>query len=90
MINNLNIIESGSALSRQNQTTGQPKQRNWRHNAITPVAGPTAAPLADSFNYLIRLMSTLILNDYLMLSVFLMIFFLFMVFITCNVVISII
>ena len=45
MINNLNIIEKGSALSGQKQTPRQQSQRNWRHYAILAVAALTAAQL---------------------------------------------
>src|SRR6516225_6251077 len=45
MINNLNIIENGSALSGQKQTPDQRTQRNWRRFANLAIVGLTAALL---------------------------------------------
>ena len=89
MIDNLNIIEKGSALPGQMQTPCQQKQRNWRHSTILGGVGLTSAPLTGRFNYFINHIRTLILDDFLIISFFLMMYLLFMIFFIGSVIVCI-
>jgi hypothetical protein len=89
MIDNLSLIEKGSALPGPKQTPGQQKQRNWNHRTIPAVVGPTAALLTGCFNDFMNHLRTLIFNDCLIMALFSMIFLLFMIFIIYSVVVCI-
>lgn len=81
MINDVNIIEKGSALPGQKQTPAQQKQRNRRHRTTPAVIGLTDAPLTGYFNYF----RVLICNELLIISFFLVISLLLMIFFICDV-----